>query len=87
MAGDIPFYLEEDVDFVPNHFISYLNETDGNVMDLTMFAGEDGDYADLFSNDFTEYAAGWFGFEKKLENILYFLIAIMIIIKGTRTTK
>lgn len=68
LAGDIPFYLEEDVDFVPNHFISYLNEADGNVMDLTMFAGEDGDYADLFSNDFTEYAAGWFGFEKKLEN-------------------
>lgn len=67
-AGDIPFYLEEDVDFVPNHFVSYLNESNGNVMDLTMFAGEDGDYAGLFSNDFSEYAAGWFGFEKKLEN-------------------
>ena len=68
LSGDIPFYLEEDADFVPNHFISYLNEADGNVMDLTMFAGADGDYAGLFSDDFSEYAAGWFGFEKKLEN-------------------
>ncbi|MDD6657423.1 MAG: baseplate J/gp47 family protein [Lachnospiraceae bacterium] len=65
LAGKTPFYLKEDACFVPNRFISYLNEIDGEAIDLTMFAGADGDYANIFATDFKECAAGWFGFEKK----------------------
>lgn len=66
LAGETPFFLKEDIDFASNRFISYINEIDDNAIDLTMFAGIDGDFADIFSENFSNKAIGYFGFEKPL---------------------
>ncbi|MGN0342444.1 MAG: baseplate J/gp47 family protein [Roseburia sp.] len=65
-AGNICFETVEDSRINSNSMISYINEVDGIGIDLTMFAGMDGDYADLFSEDFEKQAAGYFGFGNEL---------------------
>ena len=42
-AGMIPFELAEDYTYLYNRFSSFIQETDGVGMDLTTFAGYDGD--------------------------------------------
>lgn len=65
-AGNIPFELEEDTDYQCNRFISYIQETDGLGMDLTAFAGSDGETIEVFSEQFLEKSIAYFGFEKAL---------------------
>ena len=67
-AGSIPFELEEDSIYQYNAFCSYIQEADGKGMDLTAFAGNDGDYADAFPCTFSERASLYFGFEKPLQD-------------------
>ena len=65
-AGTIPFELAEDYSYVYNRFSSFIQETDGVGMDLTTFAGSDGDYIEVFSDVFEKSAVAYFGFEKAL---------------------
>lgn len=65
-AGTIPFELAEDHTYVCNRFCSYIQETDGMGMDLTAFAGNDGDSIEVFSENFKENSIAYFGFAKGL---------------------
>lgn len=65
-AGGIPFELENDCNYVPNSFCSYVQESDGMAMDLTAFAGSDGDFAEAFAEDFCKKSSLYLGFEKPL---------------------
>ena len=65
-AGTIPFELAEDYSYVYNRFSFFIQETDGVGMDLTTFAGSDGDYIEVFSDVFEKSAVAYFGFEKAL---------------------
>lgn len=67
-AGEIPFELMEDTVCECNRFCSYIQETDGNGMDLTAFAGTDGEFTEVFAEQFTEASAAYFGFEKPLKD-------------------
>ena len=66
-AGIIPFELAEDYTYLYNRFSSFIQETDGVGMDLTTFAGYDGDYIEVFSERFEEKAIAYFGFERMLQ--------------------
>ena len=66
-AGIIPFELAEDYTYLYNRFSSSIQETDGVGMDLTTFAGYDGDYIEVFSERFEEKAIAYFGFERMLQ--------------------
>ena len=66
-AGNVPFELAEDYTYVYNRFSSFIQETDGIGMDLTTFAGTDGDYIEVFSEDFQNKAVAYFGFEHTLK--------------------
>ena len=65
-AGSIPFELAEDNRYQCNRFVSYIQENDGVGMDLTAFAGTDGEFIEVFSEKFSEKSAAYFGFEKPL---------------------
>lgn len=67
-AGTIPFELAKDYTYVYNRFCSYIQETDGLGMDLTAFAGTDGDFIEVFSEQFSEKTTAYFGFEKALQD-------------------
>ena len=66
LAGTIPYETVQDYEIYENRFCAFLNEVDGILMDLTAFAGKDGDYAECFSEKFEQEAAVWFWFEKPL---------------------
>lgn len=63
-AGSIPFETVGGVSCRPNRLISYLNEADSKAVDLTAFAGRDGDYAPMFAKEYGESAAVYLGFER-----------------------
>lgn len=65
-ASDICFELAKTQSVSQNLFISYINEADGEGIDLTAFAGVDGEYADLFAEEFKDQACAYLGFEKEL---------------------
>ncbi len=65
-AGNIPFETVRDQKCGSNPFSSFMNEVDGNAMDLTAFAGLDGDYAEGFALNFEKEAVLYLGFEKAL---------------------
>lgn len=65
-AGEIPFELAENYTYVPNRFCSYIQECDGAGMDLTAFAGTDGEFTEAFAEDFRVQTSAYFGFEKPL---------------------
>ena len=67
-AGEIPFETIENQKYVYNAFCSFINEIDGMGMDLTAFAGQDGDYAECFSRTFEKEAILYFGFESPFTN-------------------
>lgn len=66
-AGDIPFELLQDTVYEYNGFCSFLQETDGQGMDLTAFAGTDGETIEVFATNFTKETVAYFGFEKALK--------------------
>ena len=63
-AGQIPFELTEDSVYQHNGFCSFIQETDHVGMDLTAFAGNDGDFAEVFSENYRKQARAYFGFQK-----------------------
>lgn len=65
-AGKIPFETAEDCIVEENSFCSFINEVDDYGIDLTAFAGVDGEYAEAFAKDFQKQAVLYFGFEKPL---------------------
>ncbi len=67
-AGDVPFELAEDISYEYNRFCSYIQENDGIGMDLTAFAGTDGEFIEVFSEKFLEKSVAYFGFEKALKD-------------------
>ncbi len=67
-AGTIPFELAEDCTYEYNRFSSYIQENDGLGMDLTAFAGTDGEHIEVFSEKFLEKSIAYFGFEKALKD-------------------
>ncbi len=67
-AGEIPFELEKDCTYNENRFCSYIQENDGAGMDLTAFAGTDGDYIEVFAEQFLEKSVAYFGFQKALKD-------------------
>lgn len=67
-AGDVPFELEDDYSYAYNRFCSFVQEADKTGMDLTAFAGTDGDYIEVFSESFQKQTAAYFGFEKPLQD-------------------
>ncbi|MBS6397824.1 MAG: hypothetical protein KH452_11865 [Clostridiales bacterium] len=68
LAGEIPFETAEDYDGEYNPFCSFINEVDGQGIDMTAFAGADGEYAEGFAQGFRERAVMYFGFEKPLKD-------------------
>ena len=68
-AGDIPFELEENQSYSDNRFCSYIQECDGTGMDLTAFAGADGEYIEVFAENFNDQSVAYFGFQKALKNL------------------
>lgn len=67
-AGQIPFELAEDSTYQYNDFCSFIQETDSVGMDLTAFAGNDGDFAEVFSENYQNQACAYFGFQKPLKD-------------------
>ena len=67
-AGDIPFELAEDYQYQWNRFSSFVQEIDDTAMDLTAFAGIDGEFIEVFSEQFLEKTVAYFGFEKTLKD-------------------
>lgn len=67
-AGEIPFELAEDQTYMDNRFCSYIQECDDTGMDLTAFAGTDGEFIEVFSENFQKQSAAYFGFRKSLNN-------------------
>ena len=67
-AGIIPFELESDQTYSANGFCSYIQECDGIGMDLTAFAGTDGEHIEVFAENFLEQSVAYFGFEKPLHD-------------------
>ena len=67
-AGEVPFELAEDTVCVYNRFCSYIQETDAVGMDLTAFAGSDGDYIEVFAEQFADRSIAYFGFEQPLQD-------------------
>lgn len=65
-AGEIPFETVESQKYVHNTFCSFINEIDGMGMDLTAFAGMDGEYAECFAENFTQEAVLYLGFDSQL---------------------
>ena len=52
LAGDIPFELEKECGGTANQPIRlYTGPDDGHLLDLTAFAGQDGEFASVFSAD------------------------------------
>lgn len=66
-AGSIPFETTEDSEYSYNRFCSCINEVDGAAIDLTAFAGKDGDFARVFSECFEREAVLYLGFEHALK--------------------
>lgn len=75
-AGDIPFETVEDVAYTENRFTSCINEVDGEAIDLTCFAGMDGDLATIFGVE-GKKSCVYLGFSKALEDgdVLYACVA------------
>ena len=67
-AGTIPFELVQDSVYEYNGFCSFIQETDGTGMDLTAFAGTDGETIEAFADKFAKKTSAYFGFEKALKN-------------------
>ena len=67
-AGDIPFELVEDYQYQWNRFSSFIQDVDDIAMDLTAFAGIDGEFIEVFSEQFLEKTVAYFGFEKALKD-------------------
>ena len=65
-AGEIPFETVKSQKYVNNTFRSFINEVDGEGMDLTVFAGQDGEYAECFAVQFKKEAIIYLGFENEL---------------------
>ena len=76
VAGDIPFEIEKTQRVLPNRFTSCLNEVDGTIVDMTMLAGVDGTYAELFAREFVTGAAAYFGFEREFSGKLRMQICV-----------
>ena len=68
LAGEIPFESEEEYMGTGNRFCSFISETDGSAMDLTAFAGADGEYARAFAHYFHDSSILYLGFEKPLSD-------------------
>lgn len=66
LAGNIPFETAEEQHYKYNSFCSFINETDGIGIDLTAFAGQDGEYAEGFGEHFEKEAVIYLGFEEPL---------------------
>ena len=75
-AGDTCFEAAKSQEVAENLFQSYISEIDGKGMDLTTFAGVDGEYADLFSEDLKESAIAYMGFEKELSGQVMIQICV-----------
>ena len=67
-AGEIPFESREEYRGTGNRFCSFISETDGSAMDLTAFAGADGEYARAFAHHFQDSSTLYLGFEKALSD-------------------
>lgn len=75
-AQDICFETTREARIQTNRLISYWNEVDGAGMDLTMFAGSDGDYAEVFAKEFSDQAVAYFGFEQELSGQVVLQICV-----------
>lgn len=75
-AGNVCFEITGNSLIRPNRFVSFINEVDGQRLDLTMFAGVDEDYAALFAGEFTKEAAAYFGFERPLSGDIALQICV-----------
>lgn len=67
-AGEIPFESEVEYKGRENRFCSFISETDGSAMDLTAFAGADGEYARAFAHHFHDSSILYLGFERALSD-------------------
>ena len=67
LAGDIPFETKGEYRVETNRFCAFLREEDGELSDLTAFAGVDGDYAEMFRAGTWRSQAAYFGFAKPLQ--------------------
>jgi hypothetical protein len=65
-AGDTIFETEESYTGTVNRMTALFQETDGTFLDLTPFAGVDGEFATLFTYDKTKQPALYIGFEREL---------------------
>lgn len=75
-AGKIPFETLEDASVKENKMISYINEINGEGVELEMFAGKDGDFAEMFSEDPLDQCRVYFGFESPLKGLNQILIEV-----------
>lgn len=67
-AGNIPFETAEDQNCRMNRFCSCISEGDAGAVNLTAFAGADGDYAEIFSGNPGKGSVLYLGFEKALQD-------------------
>jgi hypothetical protein len=72
-AGATIFETEGGYTGTANRMTALLQETDGVFLDLTPFAGVDGEFATLFTYDKSKTSALYIGFERELgENIRFY---------------
>ncbi len=71
LAGEIPFETRKEYRGDKNRFCAFLRGQGESLVDLTAFAGVDGDYAEAFSEkpggEEEAETAVYFGFEKPLK--------------------
>ena len=70
-AGDISFETAEEWKGSENRFCSFLRQIEDQYLDLTAFAGTDGEYADIFQPEEQAAQAVCLGFSKPLQADLY----------------
>lgn len=66
-AGDISFETAEEWKGSENRFCSFLRQIEDQYLDLTAFAGTDGEYADIFQPEEQAAQAVCLGFSKPLQ--------------------
>ena len=75
-AQDTCFEVAQTQEIMENPFLSYISEIDGEGIDLTAFAGVDGEYARLFAEEFTDCAIAYLGFEKELSGQVMIQVSV-----------
>lgn len=76
-AGGTVFELAESYLSISNEMIALFGENSGQFLNLTPFAGVDGEYAAVFTCDREQESALYIGFERELKETVRFYVDVL----------